>query len=158
MVSAYATILARVSGFLILVLTLQSCTDKETFYKSECDGGENFKHISFTQLVDSLPYYDKQYVEVSGKYQQGKGLSALMNDSTFVDHSASKELWVEFSPECPLYLIGTRIGFFDYDHNDGKLTPINNKVVTMRGKINAGYKGHLSAYRGTIEQISYIKM
>jgi hypothetical protein len=143
---------------MILLLAIQSCTGKKIVYKSSCDDIRVFKHIGYTQLMDSLAYYNNQYVEVSGKYQQGKGQSALINDSTFVDHSAGKALWVEFSPDCPLYLTGTRIGFFDYDYNDGKLTPINNKIIIIRGKINAGYKGHLGAYKGAIEHISYIKL
>ncbi|WP_183577265.1 hypothetical protein HDF18_11605 [Mucilaginibacter sp. X5P1] len=158
MVSAYTTIFAKISGLMILLLVMQSCTGKKIYYKSNCDDSRTFKHIGFSQLMDSLAYYDNQYVEVSGKYQQSKGQSALVNDSSFVDHSAAKSLWVEFSPECPLYLAGTRIGFFDYDYNDGKLTPVNNKVIVIRGKINAGFKGHLGAYKGSIEHISYIKL
>jgi hypothetical protein len=158
MLSAYTTIFAKISGFMVLLLLMQSCNGKKIYYKSNCDDGLVFKHVGFTQLMDSLDYYNDQYVEVSGKYKQGKGQSALVNDSTFVDHSTGQALWVEFSPECPLYLAGTRIGFFDYDYNDGKLTPINNKSIVIRGKINAAYKGHLGAYKGSIEHISYIKL
>ena len=143
---------------MVLLVLIQSCTGKKIYYKSNCDDSHTFKRIGFSQLIDSLAYYDNQYVEVSGKYQQSKGQSALFNDSTFVDHSAAQALWVEFSPECPLYLTGTRIGFFDYDYNDGKLTPVNNKVIVIRGRINANFKGHLGAYKGSIEHISYIKI
>jgi len=157
MISAI-TIYAKTLALFILLITLQSCTGNKKFYKSDCDDDKKFKQIGFTQLMDSIAYYDNQYVEVSGEYKQGKGQSALFNDSTFVDHSNSKALWVEFSPECPLYLNGTRIGFFDYDYNDGKLTPVNNKTITIRGIINAKYKGHLNAYKGSIGHISYIKL
>jgi hypothetical protein len=157
MMQSLSTISFKISAFLMLVFLMQSCSG-DKYYKSDCDDAHKFKHVSFSQLVDSLAYYDKQYVEVSGKYQQGKGQSALYNDSLFVDHSNIKSLWVEFSPDCPLYLEGTRIGFFDYDYNNGKLTPINNKTITMRGIINARFKGHLGAYKGAIEHISYVKL
>jgi hypothetical protein len=95
---------------------------------------------------------------VSGKYQQGKDESALFNDSLMVDKVGNKALWIDFSQECPLYLTGTHTGFFDYDHNNGQLTPANNATIIIRGEVNYRNKGHLNAYKGTIERISYVKL
>jgi len=67
-------------------------------------------------------------------------------------------LLVDFSQDCPLYLKGTRTGFFDYDTNNGQLTPVNNKTITIRGKINIRNKGKLNAYKGTIEHISFVSL
>jgi hypothetical protein len=157
MIPYNTTIAARIFCFLTLLLLAQACT-RNRAYKSNCDDDRSFKHVGFSQLLDSLSYYDNKYVEVSGKYKQGKGLSALFNDSMFVDHSNKRALWVEFSPDCPLYLTGTRIGFFDYDYNNGKLTPANNKTIVIRGIINIRFKGNLGAYKGSIGHISYVKL
>jgi len=158
MASTSTNTLTKISGFIVLILVLAACNRHKGFYKSDCDDNRTFKRIAYTHLIDSLRFYDKQYVEVTGKYQQGKDESALFNDSMFVDHSNAKALWVEFSPDCPLYLTGTRVGFFDYDYNNGKLTPVNNKTITLHGVINCAYKGHLGAYSGAIEHISYVKL
>jgi hypothetical protein len=144
--------------FISAIILLQSCAHGKKSYKSDCDAEKNFKRITFAHLIDSLSYYDNQLVEVSGKYKQDKELSALFNENTFGSRTKNAALWVEFSPDCPLYLEGTRIGFFDYDYNGGKLTPANNQVIVIHGVINAHYKGHLGAFKGSIGHISYIQL
>jgi len=141
---------------LVLIVGLQSCSHDKKLYKSDCDVEKNFKRISLVNLMDSLPYYDNKLVEVSGKYKQDKDLSALFNEGVFLPRKKNKPLWVEFSPDCPLYLEGTRIGFFDYDYNGGKLTPANNQMIVIHGVINAHYKG--GAFKGSIGRISYIQL
>jgi hypothetical protein len=144
--------------FCTLAIALQACTHRKKLYKSECDGEKTFKRITFSHLMDSLAFYDNKYVEVTGKYKQDKELSALLSENVFARRSQSKALWVEFSPDCPLYLEGTRIGFFDYDYNGGKLTPANNQIIVVHGIVNAHYKGHGGAYNGAIGHISYIQL
>ena len=139
----------------MLAVLFSACSNPNKYYKSDCDDGKNFTRVSFAHLIDSIAYYDHQCVEVTGKYEQSKDESLLANDG---DHWDRKVLRVDFSPECPLYLNGTRIGFFDYDYNDGKLTPVNNMVITIHGIVNARYKGHSPAYKGAIGNISYIKL
>ncbi|HEY8782213.1 MAG TPA: hypothetical protein VIM16_11385 [Mucilaginibacter sp.] len=107
-------------------------------------------------MIDSINNYDQQYIEVNGTYKEGKGESALVNDSLFVDHSSEHALWVNFSQDCPLYLKGTHTGLFEY--SDGKFTQLNNKYITIRGKIDVRHKGHLGSYKGTIERVSFVQM
>lgn len=147
----------KISILFILILGALSCKSRIKEYVSGCNDGRAFKRVSFTHLVDSLGFYDKQYVEVSGRYQQGKDESGLFNDSLIVDKVNNKAIWVDFSQECPLYLKGTRTGFFDYDNNNGQLTPANNKTIIIRGEIDCNNKGHLKAYKGAITHISYVK-
>lgn len=141
---------------LVIAMALQSCTSERKIYKSDCNDGLSFKHVGFTQLIDSIDMYDQQFVEVTGTYKESKEESALFNDSLFVDHSNSHAIWVNFSQDCPLYLIGTHIGLFEF--NDGKFTQINNKTITMRGKIDVAHKGHLGSYRGSIDRVSFVKL
>ncbi len=140
-----------ISGFL-----LTSCKSDKKVYTSNCDVDITFKHVSFTQLIDSIEKYDHQYVEVDGTYKEGDEESALVNDSLFVDHSTDHALWINFSQDCPLYLTGTRTGLFEYA--DGKFTQINNKTITIRGKIDVKHKGHLGSYKGSIDRISFVKL
>jgi len=142
-------------SFFIPVM-LQSCKHEEKVYKSPCNDDSNFKHVSFTVLIDSIQNYDHQYIEVEGTYREGKDMSALVNDSTFVDHSSIRSLWVNFSQDCPLFLEGTHQGLFEY--NDGKFTQISDKTIILRGKIDVRHKGHLGSYRGEIDRVSYIKL
>jgi hypothetical protein len=142
--------------FLIIVFIFQSCKSEKKTYKSDCNDNLAFKHVGFTQLIDSIKKYDQQYIEVDGTYEEGKDESALVNDSLFVDHSNSHALWVNFSQDCPLYLTGTRQGLFEY--NDGKFTQISNKKVTIRGKVDVRHKGHLGSYKGTIDRVSFVKL
>lgn len=135
---------------------LQSCTSEKKIYKSDCNNDLTFKRVGFTRLIDSIESYDQQYVEITGTYKESKGQSALFNDSLFVDHSNSHAIWVNFSQDCPLYLTGTRIGLFEF--NDGTFTQLNNKTVTLRGKIDVANKGHLGSYRGSIDRVSFVKL
>ncbi len=133
-----------------------SCKREKKIFQSECDNAVTFKHVTFTRLIDSIEKYDQQYIEVDGTYKEGKEISALINDSLFVDHSNGHSLWINFSQDCPLYLLGTRKGLFEY--NDGKFTLISNKKITIRGKIDVRHKGHLGSYRGTIDRVSFVKL
>lgn len=136
--------------------TLQSCSHKSKVYKSDCDIDQAFKRVTFKQLVDSLPAYDQQYIEVTGKYVEDKQLSALFCDSLFTSTSDKDALWVNFSQDCPLYLSGTHQGLFEY--NDGQFTQINNKSVTIRGKIDLHNKGSHHHYKATIDRVSLVKI
>jgi len=141
---------------LATALLCQSCKHEKKVYQSDCNARQDFKRVSFKQLMDSLDTYDQQYIEVYGKYEEDKGVSALINDSLFVDHSNTNALWVDFSQECPLYLTGTRKGLFEY--NDGQFTQLNNKSITIRGVIDLHNKGHLKKYKATIERVSLVKL
>jgi hypothetical protein len=147
---------ALVFQLLVASVFFQSCTSHKKIYKSNCDDNIVFKHIGFSQLIDSIKSYDQKYVEVVGTYKEAKEQSALFNDSLFVDHSNSHALWINFTQDCPLYLIGTHIGLFEY--NDGKFTQINNKKITIRGKIDVRHKGHLGSYKGSIDRVSFVEM
>jgi len=133
-----------------------SCKNDKKIYKSSCDADISFKHMGFTQLIDSIKYYDQQYVEVTGTYREAKEQSALFNDSLFVDHSKNHALWVNFSQDCPLYLSGTHNGLFEA--TGGQFTSINNKKVTIRGKVNVGNTGHLGQYKACIERVSFVEL
>ena len=148
----------KAAVFLLLsaVFILPSCKKGEKIYESTCDKGIAFKRVSFSRLIDSIEVYDQKYVEVEGTYEEGKEESEMVNDSLFADHSNQRALWINFSQDCPLYLRGTHIGLFEY--NDGKFTQINNKTITIRGKVDVRHKGHLGSYRGTIDRVSYVKM
>lgn len=144
--------------FLITILPvfLWSCGKQNKVFESNCNNGITFKKVGFTELVNHLDKYDKQYVEVTGKYVEGFEQSALFNDSLFADHSLKKALWVDFSQECPLYLTGTRTGLFEY--NNGTFTQINKRYITVKGKINTHNTGYLKRYRGSIDRVSFIKL
>jgi hypothetical protein len=132
------------------------CAHNKKLYTSDCSAGITFKKVSYTNLIDSIKYYDKQYVEVYGKYIEGKNLSALVNESLFANHGTNHALWVNFTQDCPLYLKGTQQGFFESE--DGSYAHLNNRMVTIRGQVDALLKGHQKAYSGTINQVSYIQL
>jgi hypothetical protein len=137
-------------------VVMQSCKSNKGIYKSDCDIAITFKKVGFTQLIDSIKNYDQQYVEVSGTYKEAKEQSALYNDSLFTDHSNKHALWINFSQDCPLYLEGTRTGLFEA--NDGEFTPINNKKIVIRGRIDLHNTGHLGLYKGTVDRVSFVKL
>jgi len=141
---------------LFFLLIFQSCTTDKKIYTSNCNDDIAFKRVNLTQLADSIEKYDQQYVEVTGTYREAKEQSALFNDSLFVDHSNGRAIWINFSQDCPLYLKGTHTGLFEY--NDGQFTQINNRRVTLRGRVDATDKGHLGSYRGSIDRVSFIKL
>jgi hypothetical protein len=97
----------RLVVLLMLMLpVLVSCkSHKVKTYTSACAAGIKYKAVSFSHLIDSAKFYDNQYIEVSGKYLEGKHVSALVNDSTFTNHGNNHALWVNFTQDCPLYLM-----------------------------------------------------
>lgn len=135
---------------------LQSCKHAKKVYKSDCDDGISFKAVSFRHLMDSIEDYNQQYIEVSGKYEEDKELSALFNEDGLPDRSGRNGLWVNFSQDCPLYLSGTRQGLFEY--NDGQFTQINNKSITIRGRIDLHNKGSHNKWKATIDRVSLVKL
>ncbi|AMR33775.1 hypothetical protein A0256_21220 [Mucilaginibacter sp. PAMC 26640] len=128
------------------------CSGKKKLYISECNPNIHFKKISLSHLTDSVKFYNKQYVEVSGKYQEGKNVSVLVSDSTFVDHSNKHSLWVNFTQDCPLYLSGTQQGLFSSE--DGSYLKLNDHKVTLRGRVEINSKG----YSATINEVSAIEL
>lgn len=140
----------------LLFLVLTSCNAGKKIYLSDCDGDKTFKRVTFNHLLDSLNYYDQKYVEITGTYEEGKGKSAIYNDSTLVKTDNHKAFWVNFSQDCELYLKGTNTGLFDY--NDGRFTQINNKRMRIRGKLDAHNLGYLKQYKGCIDHISLIEL
>ena len=146
-------------GLFVVVFTLialQACKQQKRIYTSECAVGIKFKKVSFTHLIDSVKYYDKQYIEVSGKYLEGKNISALVNDSTFTDHGNGRSLWVNFTQDCPLYLADKHTGLFETE--DGQYLQINNRLMTIRGKLDMSKKGHMQTYRATLNEVSYLEL
>jgi hypothetical protein len=147
----------RVYIILLFTLVLLACnTHKRKIYTSECATEIRFKKVNFSHLIDSIKFYDKQYVEVSGRYVEGKHISALINDSTFTDHGNSRSLWVNFTQDCPLYLKDKHIGLFETE--DGEYNKINNRQMTIRGRIDLQKKGHKEAYGATINEVSYLEL
>lgn len=141
---------------LFFLCAFQSCTADKRIYVSNCNDEIAFKRVGFTQLINNIEKYDQQYVEVTGTYREAKEESALFNDSSFVDHSNGHAIWINFSQDCPLYLKGTHTGLFEYA--DGQFTQINNKQVTLRGRVDVIHKGHLGSYRGSIDRVSFVKL
>lgn len=142
--------------FFTAALLLNSCAHNKKRYTSDCSNGIAFKKVSYAALAESITTYDGQYVEVSGKFTEGKNLSALVNDSLYAIHGNSKALWVNFSQDCPLYLKGTHQGFFASE--DGSEGDLNGRMVTIRGKVDVKQKGAGKAYSATIDQVSYIEL
>jgi hypothetical protein len=139
-----------------LLVLLGACAKQKKVFQSDCNISKDYKKIAFTELVNHIEKYDKQYVEVSGKYKEGNEQSALFNDSLFSSHDLHDAMWVDFSQDCPLYLPGTHIGLFTY--NDGQFIRMNKRKVTIRGVVDASDKGHLKQYKGTIDRVSFIEL
>jgi hypothetical protein len=152
-----AALSLKSSGFLILLVAglLTSCANGKKVYISNCDANMVFKQVTYAHLIDSLAFYDNKYVEIVGKYQEGKEESALFNDSLYMA-KPNTALWVNFSQDCPLYLSGTHTGFFEYD--DGGYAHINNKRVRLRGKLDLRNRGYQKQYKGCIDHVSFIEL
>jgi hypothetical protein len=151
--------MAQSRAYILITITLAllACnTHKRKIYTSECSPDIKFKKVNFSKLVDSIKFYDKQYVEVSGRYLEGKHISALINDSTFSDHGNNHSFWVNFTQDCPLYLKGENTGLFETE--DGEYNEINNRQMTIRGRIDVQKKGHQGAYCATINEVSYLEL
>ncbi len=140
---------------LLLLPVMLACHSHKKTYASDCDNNIIFKKVGYAHLLDSLTYYDQKYIEVTGRYTTGKERSALFSDSLYIIRP-NLALWVNFSTDCPLYLSGTRVGFFDYDN--GGFTQINNHTIRIRGKIDLRNRGYQKQYKGCIDHVSFIEL
>ncbi|GAA4088667.1 hypothetical protein GCM10022392_07390 [Mucilaginibacter panaciglaebae] len=132
-----------------------ACHDSKKTYMSDCDAHMMFKKVSYGHLMDSLKYYDKKYIEVVGKYEEGKEESALFNDNLYI-LKPNTALWVNFSQDCPLYLSGTHKGFFQLD--GGGYAHIKNKKIRIRGRLDLKNRGYQKQYKGCIDHVSFIEL
>lgn len=132
-----------------------TCHNNKKIYLSNCDVNIAFKKVSYRHLIDSLKYYDKKYIEVVGKYEEGKEESALFNDSLYMQ-KRNTALWVNFSQDCPLYLSGTHKGFFQV--NGGGYARIKNKRIRIRGRLDLNNRGYQKQYKGCIDRVSFIEL
>ena len=138
--------------FLFLILpVLTACQHQNKIYTSDCNEGHPFMPLTLTRLADSAAFYNNKFVELSGKFRQEKTLTVLTGDKK------GETIMVEFSNECPLFLAGTRIGFFDYDNNNGQLTPANNKIVKLRGEVVLHVKKSPNQLKVSVAHISYVQ-
>jgi len=141
----------------LMAAALCACkSNKATTYTSDCAAGVAFKQVNFTHLIDSIKYYDKQFVEVTGRYLEDKHVSALVNDRTFTDHGNSHALWINFTQDCPLYQSNTHRGLFETE--DGEYRKINNKLMTLHGRIDVHKKGNGQSYSATLDEVSYVQL
>jgi uncharacterized protein YvpB len=133
----------KILPFTIFMALFVGCGERSSVFTSDCndDFTHSYKRVAFSELVNHLKKYDKQYVEVTGKYVEAPEQSALFNDSLFADHSIKQAIWIDL-----------------FQYNNGQFTQINNKHVIIRGRVDAHDKGHLNQYNGAIERISYINL
>ena len=141
---------------IMAILLCTGCAHNKKLYISDCNADNAFKPVAYKNLADSIRFYDKQYVEVSGTYAEGKNMSALVNDSLFTTKGNSKGFWVNFTQDCPLYLKGTHQGFFASE--DGSNSHLNGRKITIRGRVDIAVKGHQEKYSATINNVSYIEI
>src|ERR1700754_3262335 len=59
----------RTAFVCLFVMSFPGCKSGQTIYKSSCDPGVDFKKVGFTQLINNIQKYDRQYVEVKGVYR-----------------------------------------------------------------------------------------
>ncbi len=142
----------RIILVLLMILSLTACDQEKKVYLSDCNDGREFKKVTLAHLADSLFFYNNKFVEVTGEFRQDKAASLLIGSKN------RNAIVIEFSNECPLFLRGTRIGFFDYDNNNGQLTPANNKTVILRGEIIYHAKQKINVPKASIMHISYVQL
>jgi hypothetical protein len=140
---------------LLLAMLFGACRRGKNIYTSNCDANIVFKKVSYGHLMDSLKYYDQKYIEIVGKYEEGKEESALFNDSLYMP-KPNTALWVNFSQDCPLYLAGTHKGFFQL--NGGAYARIKNKKIRIRGRLDLNNRGYRKQYKGCIDRVSLIEL
>lgn len=139
------------------VLMAVGCSkQKPQVFTSDCINDINCRKPTYRHLMDSLKYYNGKFVEVEGTYQQGKNLSAIVNDSTFSDKAAKHAFWINFSPDCPLYNSKTHKGFFEA--SDGQFITINGSRMAVRGRLQLRKASGSNPYVAILNDIVYIAL
>lgn len=135
-----------------VMLLVMSCTHHDR-YQSSCNVNQTYQKLSFKQLMQNPAAYNGQYVEVRGKYVSGKDQTALSDSATL--YNSNKELlWIDFSPQCPLYQQKTHKGLFE-DYSIYK--KLDGKLITFRGQVNTSNHGYQHQYKAALEQISLLE-
>jgi hypothetical protein len=145
----------QVSWVCFLLITMTSCKPSTQVFESDCDHDQQFIKVSFSHLIDSLPFYDHKYIETTGVYREGKERSALYNDTALINND-KRGLWVNFTQDCMLYQQGTHNGFFE--DNNGGFLKIDNRHMRIRGRIDVHNQGHQKRYKGCIDHVSLVSL
>ena len=139
------------------MLILTACSKhKPQVYTSDCTNDYAYRKLSYRNLMDSLNYYNGKFIEVDGIYQQGKHLSALVNDSSSADKDAGHSIWINFSPDCPLYMPNTHIGLFEAQ--DGEYKSFNDTKMVVRGRLQLHQPTDSNKYVAILNDIIYLKL
>lgn len=143
---------------LMIFLPLFTCCKKQKprIYTSDCANNIALKKVSYSNLMDSLKFYQNQYVQVSGEYRQGKELSVLVNDSASVNSGAQQSLWINFVPDCPLFEKHTHAGLFQA--TDGEYLNFDKTRMVIGGRLELQKTKTRGACRPTLNNVCYVEL
>lgn len=111
--------------------------------------------VPLEELTADINNFKNTYVETKGVFYFSLEESSLYpTDGKNI--SSRKALWIRFKLPNDTTLIEANKGL-NFFYNSRFRELLNGKVITIRGIIRPEFKGHLSQYGGTIEDISYIK-
>lgn len=128
---------------------------KLEFVKHE-DSESKPMFVPLEELLTNINKYKDTYVETKGIFYFSLEQTSL-HPTDGKNIGTRKALWIRFklSNDTTLIEVNKGLNFFDNYLRFSEL--LNGKVITIRGIIRPEFKGHLSQYGGTIEDISYIK-
>ena len=123
--------------FTLLFIACSTGKNNSLIYSSDyCNA--DFKKVSFTSLFDSLSFYDRKPVEITGFYHSAFEVSVISTQQNF--STDERIVWVDFGNELSDSLTNSK------PPNENIFDKIDGKKVKMRGYFSAGRTGHLSGY------------
>jgi hypothetical protein len=132
-------------GFVFCLTLLFACTHPQSYRAIECPVASAYEKVNLHDLTDNISAYHGKFVEVTGKYESGFEYSRLRQSGLFLNHNKKAMLWISFN--CKLL------------SSDGKApNRFDDGVITIRGKVDTAFKGHLSQYAASISEIIWLEV
>jgi hypothetical protein len=134
---------------LAILINCNTRENKTSVYNTE-DCNTEFKRISIKSLSDSVSFYDRKRVEISGYYSYSIEQSALFTGETYNSNEFS--LWVEFSTRLIDSLVKKELP------GENVFNKMSGKTVKIRGMLISDSHGHLGQYSATVKDVCYLEI
>ncbi|RFZ81072.1 hypothetical protein DYU05_20140 [Mucilaginibacter terrenus] len=138
-----------------LLLLCTSCSHTTKVYTSDCNEEAEFRKVKFADLLRNPIAYDGQYIQIFGRFIGDRHVSALQADNTD-SATEQQELWINFTPDCPLVQKGTHTGFFD--NEEGHYASVNNHLMTIKCRVDAHKRGLHNGFAAILNDVSYLEL
>ena len=133
----------------VILISCNTTENTASVYNTD-DCNADSERISMKSLSDSVNFYDKKRVEISGYFSYGIEESALFARKTHGSNEFS--LWVEFKAGLVDSLVKRELP------GENIFSKISGKRIKIRGILYSNSHGHLGQDSASVKDVCYLEI